>query len=455
MFVGIGVGVGRQRFAGGFADSYSSRVLSDGGTIESLSCVANASTLLQQASLLFIPSGYKAGVAYSALPNNGNGDLTWTRNSTANRTQSNGNIGSVGANVPRLSYMYGSCPSALLEPQRTNSIRNSTMVGAVSGSPGTLPTNYQAPSTFVGLAREVVGISTENGLNYIDVRYSGTATSSSTLNIEFEQPSAIVASNGQFWSLSYYLRLMNGTSPSLRMTMNERTSAGVSIKFANQNITIDNTLQRYIFSRALDGGATVGLVRVFLDLVIVSGTTYDFTIRIAQPQMELGAYATTPIFTTGTSATRIADTFTRNNIYTNGIISASGGTWYVELKNNVAYLRDSPERFGVGDTSSLDINSIYIGAGTASLRAVIWKAVSGSFSLLYTLPTDNVKIAIKWNGTSADIFANGVKVVSATAFTTTNMQFLARQLSGIPLFIQTMALYNTPLSDSDCITLTT
>ena len=123
--IGIGLGIGRQRFAGGFADSYSSRVLADGGTIEALTCVANASTLLQQASLLFIPSGYKAGLAYSALPNNGNGDLTWTRNSTANRTNSSGVIESVGANIPRLSYMYGSCPSALLEPQRTNLILRS------------------------------------------------------------------------------------------------------------------------------------------------------------------------------------------------------------------------------------------------------------------------------------------------------------------------------------------
>jgi hypothetical protein len=83
------------------------------------------------------------------------------------------------------------------------------------------------------------------------------------------------------------------------------------------------------------------------------------------------------------------------------------------------------------------------------------KNVAGSQSSLFSTTTDTVKIAIKWNGTSADVFANGTKVVSATAFTTTNMEFLAASGTQVPTFIQAMALYPTPLSDSDCTTLTT
>ena len=106
--IGVGVGLDRVHFPGIFAGAYSSRVIADGGTIEALTCVAAASSLLQSASLLIIPSGYKAGVAYAELPANGNGDLTWSRNSVANRTLANGTISQVAANVPRLSYMYGS-----------------------------------------------------------------------------------------------------------------------------------------------------------------------------------------------------------------------------------------------------------------------------------------------------------------------------------------------------------
>jgi len=81
--------------------------------------------------------------------------------------------------VPRLDYRnadgsVSTCPRLLLEPQRTNSIRNSTMVGAVAGNPGTLPTNWNV-SGAVGLTRTIVGVGTELGLQYVDFRFNGTA----------------------------------------------------------------------------------------------------------------------------------------------------------------------------------------------------------------------------------------------------------------------------------------
>ena len=66
-------------------------------------------------------------------------------------------------------------------------------------------------------------------------------------------------------------------------------------------------------------------------------------------------------------------------------------------------------------------------------------------------------IAIKWNGSTADVFVNGTKQVSGTTFTTTQLQFLAHSSTSgdVPKFIQQMALFPTPLSDTDCTTLTT
>ena len=120
MGIGLGVGINRSNYAQGIFGAYQSRVVADGGTTEAGGCVDAVSTLLQSASLLLIPSGYKALKLYSQIPTNGNGDLTWARTSTANRTNSSGNLELMATGVPRLSYMYGSCPSVLLEPQRTN-----------------------------------------------------------------------------------------------------------------------------------------------------------------------------------------------------------------------------------------------------------------------------------------------------------------------------------------------
>ena len=48
------------------------------------------SNLLSQASLVMIPSGYKEDTVYSAIPTNGNGDLSFTRASNGTRVNSSG-----------------------------------------------------------------------------------------------------------------------------------------------------------------------------------------------------------------------------------------------------------------------------------------------------------------------------------------------------------------------------
>ena len=445
MFSVIGfVGAKMQSLARVFA----SRVANDGGTTESLNCI-NPSYLLSQSSFLQIPSGVKALKAYTELPTNGNGDLTWARNSPANRTLANGTIQQVGDNVPRLSYMYGSCPALLLEPQRTNSIRNSTMQGA-STSPSTLPTNWIA--SLGGLTQTVVGVGTENGLPYIDVQFSGTATGTSLLR--FESATQIVASNGQTWASSFWIKEIAAPSPanSYLNVIQERDSGGAILTTGTQTITISSTLTRNIFTRT-NTNASTARINNAVGGALTIGNTYDFTIRIAAPQMELGAFATTWINTTNAAATRLADTFTRNNIYTNGLISASGGTWYLELRNNVAYVRDASSSGLSLDAGALS-NGLAI-RNTATGRLAIQKFVAATATLLYTTTTDTTKIAIKWNGTSCDVFANGTKVVTASSFTLTVMENLGLTSGQVPYFIQAMALYPTPLSDGDCILLTT
>jgi len=91
-FVGIGVGIGRQRFGGGIFAAYAARVAADGGVTEAGACVDAVSGISLDASLLLVPSGYKEDVVYSQIPTDGSGDLTFTRASTATRVNSDGLI---------------------------------------------------------------------------------------------------------------------------------------------------------------------------------------------------------------------------------------------------------------------------------------------------------------------------------------------------------------------------
>jgi len=352
--------------------------------------------------------------------------------------------------------MFGSCPAVLLEPQRTNSLRNSTMQGAVAGTPGTLPTNWASQST-AGLTLQVASVGTQNGLDYVDIRYSGTATST-TIRLFWEANNQIVAADGQIWTSSFYTSISGSALPSnYRLGVATNTSAGFSVSsiVATPNITQSTTLTRYDRVMTLPGGATVARAQPGVYVTVVNGQSYDFTIRIAAPQFEFGQFVTTYINTTNAAATRLVDTFSRNNIYTNALISASGGTLFIEMLNNIAYTRDAAAQgIGIGDSSSTIANGFLI-VNTGTGRQVIQKIIASATTNLFTTTTDNIKVAIKWNGTSADVFVNGTKQVSATAFTTTIMEFINGTGAGIPRWIKTMALYPTPLSDTNCTTLTT
>lgn len=362
-------------------------------------------------------------------------------------------------NVPRLDYRnadgtLSTCPRLLLEPQRTNSIRNSSMVGAVAGSPGTLPTNWLNLVT-AGLTTSIAGVGIENGLPYVDIRFNGTANATS-IRVDFDGATAIAALNAQVWTQSIYAKIISAPNPALSyvLQMLERTSAGGYVTEGTQFFTPTTSLQRFAFTRTLNGGATVANVQPCITINLTNGAAYDFTIRIAAPQMERGAYATTWIPTTTTSVTRVVDAFTRNNIFTNGFISNAGGTWFVDLANVISYTRDSTTGISLGDSASQNTGNQFIIRSPSTGRVNILVLVGGVSVALYTLPADSCKIAIKWNGTSVEAFVNGVKRINATSFTTTVMQNIAFD-AGVPFSINQSLLIPYPLTDSECIALTT
>jgi hypothetical protein len=64
------------------------------------------SGLFNQASLVLVPSGYKSGKVYSEVPTNGDGDLTFTRASSATRVNSDGLIEKARTNLVLYSEQF-------------------------------------------------------------------------------------------------------------------------------------------------------------------------------------------------------------------------------------------------------------------------------------------------------------------------------------------------------------
>jgi hypothetical protein len=140
------------------------------------------------------------------------------------------------------------------------------------------------------------------------------------------------------------------------------------------------------------------------------------------------------------------------------LISAAGGTWIVDFTNNFAFTVTNEivsAGLEIGDSAGNSTNSFKFRRGGGIQRINLWKRVSSVDTIIYSPTVDVAKYAIKWNGTTADVFFNGVKVVSATSFTATNMQFLKYFVDQFPMYMNQSILLPTPLSDAECIQLTT
>jgi len=443
-FVGIGVGIGRQRFGGGIFAAYAARVAADGGVTEAGACVNAVSGISLNSSLLLVPSGYKSGVVYSQIPTNGDGDLTFTRASDATRVNSDGEIEVVGSGVPRLDYSQGSCPSLLLEPQRTNlqaysnSFISNWTLGDVTTSVG--------ESTLIDGQSTI--LMTENTANAVH-RVVSTIVTTFTI--------------GQTYTMSFYAKsngsrnigLRTGiTGTSTNIIFNPNTQAVVSLPSGfTANITpANNGYYRYSIT------ATASVSSDLLSIVLFSGTSLVYTgsgesIYISACQTEAGAYPSTYIPTTSATVTRLSDACSKTGI--SSLIGQTEGTLYWEGRTISGVGTDL---LIVGDiTNSVFINitsSNQVRIGIRANNALLLSPSGGTIAA-------NNKIALAYKSGDIVAYLNGIEVITnSTSFTFSDL--ISSIEIGRPFydskatqFNQKSALFTTRLSNAELAELTT
>jgi hypothetical protein len=342
--------------------------------------------------------------------------ITFIRASTATYFDSAGVMQTAAVNAPRWDYDPATLQlrGLLLEDQRTNGIRNSTMVGAVPGSPGTLPTNW-VPAGSPAVTPQVVATGTESGIPYIDIRLAGTAASTQWTVLP-ESTTAITAATGQAWANSYYIRLVAGTLSNIagvQLLTNETTAAGAAVKGNSSAVLpVTSASQRLVYAVTLTGGGTVGAVHSRLQFNVTNGAAIDATFRIGAPQLEQGDFATSYIPTTAAAVTRSIDSCLIPPANMAPWFVAPGGSWFAEF----GYFDATPSNSRVigrpdtaGGVSPLLLNvtrniAQNDGATIATANATTANAIT--------------KACSTWAAGSARICANGGAVASSASLAT-------------------------------------
>jgi hypothetical protein len=372
------------------------------------------------ASVVLVPSGYKSGKIYAQKPLTTDGQLTFTRASTATRVNASGLIETVASGVPRLDYTNSSCPKLLLEPQRTNlnpyseqfdnadwEKTNTTITANQAVSPdGT--TNADAwfeTSANTQFRLYDNGISVTSGTAYTCSLFV-KANGRNWVSIEF------FAGGGGFNGNRVWFNISNGTIGI--------TQTGITAKIDNYGNgwyriqatkTADATTTGYIlYHLATADGVTSYAGDPTKGAFVYGGMT------------EVGAYATSYIPTLGTSVTRVADAASKTGI--SSLLGQTEGTIFVDfvMQNNATdmvpfsvdgsdgkliWIRNAGAQF-YGNGTSL-IASIDTSAKTQGTRyKVAFVYGQNDFRLYRNGSLIGTDTSGTFTGTFSDISINGV-----------------------------------------------
>ena len=214
---------------------------------------------------------------------------------------------------------------------RANMIRNSTFAGGTTGviGSGGVFSGLSISTPMTGITSTITGFGTEFSMPYVEIRFNGTPNISSYFNMSFET-AVTEAANGQTWTVSYYDRLVAGTTNGVSQytpQINENTSTNVYVTGGvGTSYVPTSALTRRWYTRTLSGGGTVSSVQPIFTWAGTAGQAIDFTMRFYAPQLEKARYPSTFIPTTlgglvstvTTTASNLADignfSFSRNSV---------------------------------------------------------------------------------------------------------------------------------------------
>ena len=424
-------------------------------------------SIYDKASLIQIPSGYKAGKLYSVIPNSGAGDFTVTGDAEgdATRVNSQGLIETVNANVPRLDYPFingvvQDCPHLLLEPQRTNLLTYSEDFTQWNTLRGTLNVNnITSPTGSLNGGLYTKTESGNEGYVFRDLTVSSVGTYTASVFFKYN--------NNQY----VHFLLWDGSSNGVRCYFDiQNGNVGSAVAFGTTFSASDLSMEDYGngWYKCSAKFTTTGTDTIWQFRFSPSGGNNSSNSNTGAKfyffgaQIEQGSYPTSYISTNGSSVTRLKDEcFNGGNA---DLFNDIEGTLFVDLEN---FDTTSTELTLSSGSSSNRITFLFYGSAFGVPNKIrFYLASAGSaqvdslYNISYTFNQRN-KIAFKYKQNDFKIYINGTQVFSDTSGNTpiglSRFDFASFDATSgfIEGKINQAMVFNEALSDSELQTLTT
>lgn len=290
-------------------------------------------------------------------------------------------------NIPRLDYSNGTCPSILVEPQRTNLNLYSEDLSDAWYTKAQYGTGTISVTANYGLAPD--GTMTADRVQMTKGNFASEI---------HQRPLTTI---GQTYTLSFWAKSLSGT-PTLYTAFNNGYE---------NSVTFTSEWVRYQYTYTAANAATGFNLITWTNL---SGTSASADLLVWGAQLEAGSYPTSYIPTTSASVTRNADAIYKTGI--SSLIGQTEGTFFCELDRI-----DGAENMGIwmrtGGTpyneiitfivSQFGVCSVYVRSSSSDQ----FVASSSALSL------GKHKFALAYKANDFAFYIDGVQIATSTSGT--------------------------------------
>ena len=330
--------------------------------------------------------------------------------------------------LPRLDYSGGAtCPSLLLEPQRTNVL------------------TYSEDLSNAVWSKYLTTITTNNAISPSGYQDADLATSTAGGDLK----NILTLSTNTAYTFSFYVK--KGTAADAQYRVYNFDTA-TNVVPATSYISQTNTSTWVRVSVSFTSSASGTSYGIYLLEGASAGTMYFWG-----AQVEAGAYATSYIPTLSTAVTRVADAALKTGI--SSLIGQTEGTVFVEFER-VPKSEDYQALFSMQGASSAQLIEAYFNSAN-SLIVGVYNSGAQYQTFASALTEGTYKIAVAYKENDFAFYVNGVQIstdnsgtVPATSiFNLGDFTYVA----GYALSdgIKQALLFTTRLSNADLATLTT